>query len=224
MQHRAVPERTTPGLHFRMGAEPDRAALHEHDRMMPVPAGHGGRQPEHVFCLRARRHRLEADRREMVALVNHEMAVTGHQVVDLAPAHQALDHAHIDDAARPARAAADPPDGRRGQIEERAETGEPLVHQLAAVNEDEGIGPARGDDRGRHHRLAEPGRGRQHAGLVREQRIGGGFLLDGQLPKEGGLDGAARIALVAEIEPNAVFLQQRLQFPAAAARQGDMVR
>ncbi len=100
------------------------------------------------------RHRLETDRGEMVAFVDHEMAVSGHQVVDLASAPQALDHPDIDDAARLTHVAADPTDGGGRQIGERPETGEPLVHQQAAVNRDEGLGPARGNDGCRDHRLA----------------------------------------------------------------------
>ena len=51
----------------------------------------------------------------MVALIDHEVAVIGHHVVDLALAHQTLDHADIDDAARPARPAADPTDSGGGR-------------------------------------------------------------------------------------------------------------
>ena len=116
------------------------------------------------------------------------------------------------------------PMAEAGQIQECPEPGEPLVHQLAAVNQDESVPGARGDDRGRNHRLAESGRGREDARLVRQQRGGGGVLSGHQLAQEGGLDGAARIALVAQVEPDAVFLQQRLQFPAAAARQANVVR
>ena len=223
-QDRAVPERMPPGLRLRAHPEPDRAALHEHDRMMAVLARDGRRQTEHEFRLRAARDRLEAHRREVVALVDHEMPVARDDVVHLMLPHEALDDADIDDAARLALSAADPPDGRCGKIEERPEPGDPLVHELAAMHENERIGPTRGDDGRGDDRLAKPGRSREHAGLVRQHCPGGGLLLPGQLAEKGGLDGNAGIAFVPQIDADAEVFKQPLHCLAAAARQGHVMR
>ena len=61
-QHRPVSERPLPGLGLCAGPEPDRAALHEHDRMVAVPPRDRGGQAQNVFRRRPARHRLEADR------------------------------------------------------------------------------------------------------------------------------------------------------------------
>ena len=80
----------------------------------------------------------------MVALVNDEMAVVGDDVVHLIAAHQALNDGHIDDPRGLAPATGDSPDGGGGQVEERTQARGPLVHELASVNQDQGVGLAGG--------------------------------------------------------------------------------
>ena len=156
----------------------------------------------------------------MVALVDHKMPVAGDDIVHLVLPHEALNHADIDDAARLTLSAADPPDGRCGKIEERPEPGSPLVHEMAAVHENERIGLACGDDGCGNHRLAESGRSSEHTGLMRQQRPGGGLLLQGQLAEKGGLNGAAGITFVPQIDANAEIVKQTLHRLATTARQG----
>ena len=73
-----------PGLRLRAGPEPDGTALHEDDRMVTVPARDRRGQAEDVFRLGQARDGLEADGGDMVALVDHELAVIGDDVIDLA--------------------------------------------------------------------------------------------------------------------------------------------
>ena len=75
---------------------PHRAALHENNGMMAVLARHRGGQAGDEAGLGAARHQLETARGEMMALVHHQMAVSGHQIVDLALAHQALQQGNVD--------------------------------------------------------------------------------------------------------------------------------
>ena len=114
-----------------------------------------------------------------MALINHQMPVVRNDIVDLTLARQTLDHADIHDAAGVASAAADLPDRGCGKIEKCPEPRNPLFHELAAVNEHQRVGPAGGDDGGGDDRLAKPGRGRKHPGLVPQHR-GGGLLFRGQ--------------------------------------------
>ena len=110
------------------------------------------------------------------------------------------------------------------EIEKRREPRDPLFHELAAVDEHQRIGPAGGDDGRGDGRLAEPGRRREHAGLVRQQCIGGGLLFRGQASEKRGFNRTAGIAFVAHGQGDAQFFQQTLHRLAAAARQGDVVR
>ena len=116
-----------------------------------------------------------------------------------------------------------PPDGGFRKIEERAEPGDPLIHELAPMNQDERIDAAGGDDGCGDHRLAEPGCRCQHAGLAREKRLGGCVLLRGQFAEKGRLDGAAGVAFVAQANADAEIVEQLLQCRVAAARQRDVV-
>ena len=162
-------EGALPGQGLCARPETHRAALHEHDGVVAVLARHGRRQPQHVPDLCPARDLLEADCGEMVALVDDEMAVVGDDVVYLVAAHEALDDGNVNDACGLAPAVADPPDSGGGQIEERSEPRHPLVHELAAVNEDEGVGFAGGQQRCRDDRLAERGSRRQHTGVMFDQ-------------------------------------------------------
>lgn len=128
-----MPERALGGLPFRIDAESHRAALHEDDRVMPVLAGYGRRQAEDVFRLAAPGHRLEADRRQMVAFVDDQMAVLADDVIDLALAGQTLDDRNVDNAGGFAFAAADLADGLGREIEKGGEPGNPLVEKLPAM-------------------------------------------------------------------------------------------
>ena len=75
-------------LPFGIDAEPHRAALHEDNRVVAVLTGDRRRQAEDVFRLAAPRHRLEADRRQMVAFVDDQLAIFADDVIDLALAGQ----------------------------------------------------------------------------------------------------------------------------------------
>ena len=92
------------------------------------------------------------------------------------------------------------------------------------MNQDEGVGPAGGDQGSGNHRLAECGGRRQHSGIVPEQGIRGSILLPCQLAFEGGFDRTTAITLVAAPHDDAQRRKQRLHLVAASARQGYVVR
>ena len=178
---------------------------------MSVLAGYRGGQAEDVPRLAATRHRLEAYRRQVVTLVDDEVTIVGDHVIHLPLAHQALNDGDVDDTGRAALAAADLADPLGREIEKTGKPGEPLVEELAAMNQDEGVGSA-GVDQGRgDYRLAECGGRRQHSSVVPEQGILGSIQLPCQLAFEGRCDRTTAITLVAAAHDDAqVFLSKSM--------------
>jgi hypothetical protein len=62
-------------------AETHRPALHEDDGVMALLARDGGGKAQNALCLGAARHLLEADGREMMALIHNEMTVPGDEII-----------------------------------------------------------------------------------------------------------------------------------------------
>ena len=69
---------------------------------------------------------------------------------------------------------------------------DPLVEQLTPMDEHERVDAALCDEPGGDHGLAERRRGGQHAGLVRQHRVGRGLLLRPQLAVKRHVQTAAR--------------------------------
>ena len=69
-------------------------------------------------------------------------------------------------------------------VEKGGQPFDPLFQQLPAVHQNQRVDARRGDEPGRHHGLAKGRGGRQHAGVVRRQRIGRHLLLRAQLTVE----------------------------------------
>ena len=90
-----VLERARRRLCASVHAMPNRAALHEDDRMMAVLAGDGRRQSNDESGLRLPGHLLEAVRRQMMALVDDHMAVFGDAIIHDALADQTLNDADV---------------------------------------------------------------------------------------------------------------------------------
>ena len=102
-----VAERPRRGLRFRVHPVTDRPTLHEDDRVMAILAGYRGRQSQDVARLGSARDELEADGREMMTLVDNQVAVIGNKVADLAVANEALDQRDVDSTRGLALSAAD---------------------------------------------------------------------------------------------------------------------
>jgi len=76
------------GLGARINAMPNRAALHEDNRMMTIFAGHGRGQSEDVARLRSAGHKLKTRRRKMMALVDNQMTVVRYHVGYFTSVHE----------------------------------------------------------------------------------------------------------------------------------------
>ena len=132
-----VLERSRRRLHSRIHAMPDRPALHEDDRVVAVLPRDGRRQPEDEPRLRLARDLFEAVRRQVVALVDDQVAVVGHAIIDDALPDQALNDRDIEQPGRRVSPAADAPNRLGGHAEERREALDPLIEQLAPMDEHE---------------------------------------------------------------------------------------
>ena len=106
---------------------PHRPALHEDDRMMAVLASDRGGQSQDESRLGPADDLLEAAGREMVALVDDEMTVLRHAILDDALAHQALNDGHVQRTGRFLAAAADAADRLGRQVEKRRQAARPIA-------------------------------------------------------------------------------------------------
>jgi hypothetical protein len=219
-----VLKRPDRGLRARIDAMPNRTALHEDDRMMAILARDGGGEACHKSRLGLPCHLLEAARWQVVAFVDYELTVIRYAVVDYARPGQTLDYGHVDKASRTAPAAADAADRLRRQVQKHREPFDPLVEQLAPMNEHECAHAALGDQPCADHRLAERGRGCQHASVVCQQGLRRPLLLGPQPSLEGRRERPAAAALVANRRGNPQIAECKKHVVEAAPRQSDVMR
>jgi hypothetical protein len=93
--------------------------------MVAVLAFHGRRQPDDEPRFGPARHLLEALSRQMMALVDDQLAVVGDLVGDYALVDEALNEGDVDLPVRPSSSAADAADRVGGQAEESREADDP---------------------------------------------------------------------------------------------------
>ena len=103
-------ERTRSRLCLGIDAVSNRTALHEDDGVVAVLASDGRGQSKNEPRLRLPGHLFETVRGEVVALVDDEMAVPIHAIVDHAFLDETLNDGHVDDARGRASSTADAAD------------------------------------------------------------------------------------------------------------------
>lgn len=158
----------------------------------------------------------------MVALVHDHLTVAGHQIGDLATAHQALDHRHVELSVRRALPASSLADRLQVEAQEEGELRTPLVEQRASVHQDQRAAAALGDQIRPHDGLADAGWRDEDADVV-GQKIADRFGLDGrQLAAKGDLQGLSVLPPVLDLEPDSVLTEKCLQIGPAAPRKGDV--
>ena len=97
----------------------DRAALHRDDLLQPVAAVGGGGEAEEVAGGGVPDGGLEGERRQVVALVDHDQPVAAEERVEVVDRFEALDHREVDDAGQLAPAAAFLADLLGREVEQR---------------------------------------------------------------------------------------------------------
>ena len=172
-------------------------ALHEDNWVVTVLASDGRRQPHNESRLGLAYHLLEAPRRQVVTLVDDQVAVVGQAVLDDTFPDETLDNGDVEQSGRPGLASADSTDRLWGQVEERREALDPLLEQRTPMHKHERAYTALCDEPGGDHRLAKRRRGGQHAGVVSQHRGCRRLLLGPQLALKGRLERAPGVALLA---------------------------
>ena len=187
------------GLLTGIDGVPNWAALHEDDGMVAVLAGDGGGEAEDEFGLGPADREFETLRREVVAFIDDDVSVVGDEVFDDALADETLDHGDIDLTGEFLTSASKTSDVFFIEIEELGEPFDPLIHELLAMNENEGVDSALCDEPGRENSFSESSGGGEDSGFVGEHRFPGGFLLGVEGALESGFNGLAGVALVVDL-------------------------
>lgn len=146
-----------------------------------------------------------------MTLIDDEIPVLTDAIIHPSLSHQALDQRHVEDAGRLLPTSADPTDflGRKPQKDRQAL--HPLLEQLPAMDEDQGVDTPLRDQPGGNHGLAEGRSSRQDADVVREKGFGRRFLLRSQVAVKSGTQGSARATFVAYDGLDAQVVEKRLQ-------------
>jgi len=133
----------------------------------------------------------------VVAFIDHHMHVVRDQIGHDAFADHTLQQRDIDDAAGCLLPAIDDANLGRRDVQEGVEPRDPLVEQLAVMDQYQGVPVARRDQLRRDDGLAKRrGRG-EHAGVALEEMCGRHVLLRHQLAQESRPDERPLLALIA---------------------------
>lgn len=122
---------------------------------------------------------LEGDGRQMVALINDDMAIVGDEVIYLLLADEALDHGDIESAIELALTPSNPTDALRIEVEEHRQLRHPLLEERFTMNQNQRTAGALCDEVGAEDGLSDPRRADEYAGVMLQKRAGG-VLLDGR--------------------------------------------
>ena len=98
---------------------------------------------------------LEGLRRQVVTLVNDDVAVAGDEVVDDALLDEALYEGYINQTCRSLATAGHTADRLRRNAQERRESLDPLIEELPSVDQNQRVHSTLGDQPCGNHRLAK---------------------------------------------------------------------
>jgi len=117
--------------------EPDRATLHKDDRLMAIFSSRRSRQAGNIFGFDLPHDLLEAERRNMVAFINDDVAVLSDEVLHFTFAVETLKQSDVDET-RPCRfAPGDLAYRLHWNIQKHRQSFTPLIQQLLAVKQNE---------------------------------------------------------------------------------------
>ena len=150
---------------------PHRTALHRDDPIVTVSAVRSGGQADHVARGRRAQYLLGRNSRNVVALVDDDLAVRARSSGGVLAAREALHHRNVDRPGRLALPRADRPDRRRIEIEELSQALHPLLGQRLAADENERRPAPSRNWANRDDRPADPGRRTKNPELVRKHRL-----------------------------------------------------
>ena len=184
---------------------PHGPALHEHDGMVTVFPRH---RRQRISPWRGD-SQLEASGGNVVALVHDHEAVVRDTVVHLSAAHQALHQGDVDPSERPP-SSAEATDFIIRDAQKLGEPSNPLLEQLLAMDDDQGVDSALRNQPCGHHGLPERSSRGQDAGVIRQHGSCCDFLIRTEGAVEVKREGQSRIALFADGRPYLVIDEQTL--------------
>ena len=152
----------------------------------------------------------------MVALIDNDLPVAGHEIRDGLPAYQALDHRDVDPAGGVALSGTDLPD-RLGVNTEEDELRTPLVEQRSSMYQDQRAAGTGGHQIRTNDCLAGARRGDKNAAVAREKRAGCLILNRRKRSKERQRKRLTADALVDNIESDTETTEQLLEIGSAAS-------
>jgi hypothetical protein len=217
-------ERPPCRLTLRVHREAHRPDLHSQDRVVPIAAVGRGREAQDVAGTHLTKHTLERNGRNVVALVDDDVSVAGHDVLDTSLPDEALDHRDVQPAVGLPLTAADLPDFLLPEAQEHRQLRDPLVEERPTVYHDQGASSSLGDEVRAQHRLADARRCDEHAGFVLEKRPCRLRLDGGQLALEMEACFVAVSTLIIENERDAVMLAELLELTTASTGERDVLR
>ena len=127
------------------------------DGLLTVPATWSCSKPSNKPCLHFRKHALEGNGRDVVALIHDNVSIASHEVSHVAEPNQALHHRHVDLAGRSVFSRADLPDFFRFFTQEQRKLCDPLIEERLPMNENERVSTPHGDQKDTYDGLASPG-------------------------------------------------------------------
>ena len=215
-----LPRRRAP----RVDRMAHRTALHEQDRVVSVAAVRRRAQPDDVAGGSRAHHPLKRKRWDVMALVDQHVAVLPDAVIDLAAAHQALDHRDVESSVESRTSAAERADLRRVESEEACELRDPLIYQRLAMDEHQRTAGASGDEPCTDDRLPAAGRRHEDPGVVGRQRAHRVFLDGQELPVEPDVERFTHVAAILDHKRRAVLASELRERVLAAAWERDVLR
>ena len=200
-----------------------RSTLHEDDGLLPVAADGRGGQPMNKPGLDPLEYGVKAQGPDMVAFVNNHLAVVRHQRIDFAFSGQRLHHSNVDAASGLGCAALNDADHLPAHAQKGLQALLPLLEQLRAVHQNQGVDAPAGNEIGGHDRLAESRRRAQHPGVIGQQACDRSLLVQAQGSLEADIKDLTLTARIVQRARYAVFQEQRLRSLQTATGQGNVL-
>lgn len=175
---------------------------------MAIATLKGGRETNNVSCLHLGKNSFEAYCRAMVCFVLNDLTVAGDEVSDFSLADKALDHSHIEAAVGFGLARTDLTYLLWLDAEEHCQLSDPLVEKRFAVDKNEGVSLASGNEIDPDDSLADPWWRNEDADVMLEQGFYRLLLQRGEGPVKGKIHGSSLFSFVLDLEGNCVLAQE----------------
>jgi hypothetical protein len=192
--------------------------------MVAVSSLGSRRQSDDVARPGLRQHPFERHCGQVVALVDHDLPVGMHDVVDLPLSHEALDQGDVEATVGSPLSAAELPDLLRLEAQEHAQLRDPLVQERPAMHQNQCAAAAFRDEPRPDRRLSGSWRRDEDPGVVREERLRRPRLSFRQATLEDERNLEPGSALVLELQCDAVLAKERLERTETAPRQRHVQR